>query len=74
VKVTVRDVRKPDEVIQDFPVVPHLGLPYVGTQLRLPRNSYQPRQPVVRVVDYVWDLVADGSGGLEVRMLVTDAD
>lgn len=73
-KVSVRHVKHPDTVVAEFPVVPHLGLPYIGVQIRLPRGSYQPRQQAVRVVDYVWDLVSDDTGDLDVRMLVTDAD
>lgn len=71
-KVSIRDINRPDSVIGDFPIVPHLGLPHVGSRIRLPRGSYQPRQQVVRVVDYIWDLVADDTGDLDVRMLVTD--
>jgi hypothetical protein len=71
-KVTVRHVKQPDTVMQEFPIVPHLGLPYVGTKVRLPRSGYQPRQHVVRVIDYIWDLVADDTGDLHVRMIVTD--
>ncbi len=71
-KVSVRHAKEPDSIIGEFPIVPHLGLPYVGAQIRMPRTGWQPRQHVVRVVDYVWDIVSDDTGDLEVRMLVTD--
>lgn len=73
-KVTVRDAKHPDLVIGEFPLFPHVGLPYVGVRIRMPRVGYQPRQRTVRVVDYIWDVVSDDTGDLDVRMLVTDAD
>jgi hypothetical protein len=30
-KVTVRDVERPDDDIMDWPYAPHLGLPFPGT-------------------------------------------
>lgn len=69
-KVTIREAKRPDTVIYEFPVHPHLGLPYVGARIRMPRATYQPNQRTARIVDYIWDLAADDSGDLEVRMLV----
>lgn len=70
-KVTIRDAKRPDTVIREWPVVPHLGLPYIGARILLPRAQYQPRQQTLRVIDYIWDLAPADGGDLEVQMLVT---
>lgn len=70
-KVTIRDVKRPDHVIQDFTVVPHLGLPYVGVRINLSRHSYQPRKNAARVVDYVWHLADEAPAPVEIWMLVS---
>jgi hypothetical protein len=68
--VTVRDVENHDRVIQDFTVVPHLGLPAVGHRIRLGRSPYQPSNRYARVADYEWRM-ADGAPVVaEVWMLV----
>ena len=70
-KVTIRDAARPDTILREWAVMPHLGLPHVGARILLPRAQYQPRQQTLRVVDYIWDLSPDDGGDIEVRMLVT---
>lgn len=65
-KVTVRDVTRPDDGIYDWPHMPHLGLPYPGDEVILPRGSWQPRETRAHVARYRWDLERG-----ELHMLVT---
>jgi hypothetical protein len=50
--------------------VPHLGLPRVGDRIRFPRRGWNPTQPILRVVDVLWDLDPEETGTPEVRVLV----
>ena len=68
-KVTVRDVARPDAVLQEWQVHPHLGLPYVGTRVLLRRSAYQAKRKQAHVVDYLWVLPSDDESP-EVQMLV----
>jgi hypothetical protein len=69
-KVTIRDVKRPDHVLQDFTVIPHYGLPYVGCRIRLGRGSWQPKNQRARVVDYEWFMADEAPTPVEVWMLV----
>lgn len=69
--MTIRDVKRPDYVMQDFTVIPHYGLPYIGTRIRLGRSAYQPKNQGVRVVDYVWMMADEAPTPVEVWMLVS---
>lgn len=69
--MTIRDVKRPDYVIKDFTVIPHYGLPYVGSRIRLGRGSWQPKNENVRVVDYEWHLADDSPAPVEIWMLVS---
>lgn len=64
-KVTVCEVDRPDREVQDWPHIPHLGLPFPGDEILLPRSTYQPKDRHCWVVRYRWDLT-DNS----LRMLV----
>jgi hypothetical protein len=69
-KVTVRDVKRPDQPIQDFTVIPHYGLPYVGVKIMLSRSAYQPKNKAARVVDYQWHMADESPTPVEIWMLV----
>lgn len=56
-KVTVRDVQRPDgDDICDWPAQPQLGLPYPGSEIILPREAYWPKDKRGFVSRYRWDL------------------
>ena len=69
-KVTVRDIKRPDAVISEFPVYPQVPLPYPGTILLFPRRSWEPKSTKCRVAHYVWDLEEKETGDLDIRMIV----
>ena len=69
-KVTVRDIKRPDAVIREFPIYPQVQLPYPGSLLLLPRLAYEPKRQRARVAHYEWDLEEKETGDLDIRMIV----
>jgi hypothetical protein len=69
-RVTVREDERSDRVLMDFTVIPHLGLPFPGDRIDLPRRPYQSRANQGTVIRYEWKMATESPVLVEVWMLV----